>query len=199
MKNILCLCALLALLVTTSACSRTAPTAFYQITPIAQAKPIEHPATPQQRIGLLPVSVAAYLDRSQIITRTDPNTVVPANFHVWAEPLRENLRAVLLDNLSNLRPADTIFLCPDSKQDNYTKQVTVRVTRCEGAPNDQAVLAASWEVYSVTQRQVVATQSVTLHAPVQGASHTELAAALSRLTGELSQAIAKSLDETPKP
>ena len=195
MKKTLCHICLFVLLLGCMACSRTPSPSFYLLTSAENVKAAETPRVPNLRIGLLPVQVAGYLDKQQMITRSNANTLNLDDFHLWGEPLKDNMRRVLQENLSRLRPTDAVFYFPDTKQESSTLQIALRLTQCECDSNGQAALSATWEVYSNEKKQVITTRSVSLASRPLNHSHAALAAALSRLTGELSQAVSKSLDE----
>src|SRR5262249_45023810 len=48
-------------------------------------------------IGVGPVIMPSYLDRTQIVTRTAADQLDLANFHRWAEPLQEGIVRVLAE------------------------------------------------------------------------------------------------------
>ena len=53
-------------------------------------------------IGVGPVKLPEYLDRSQIITRISPNALKVAAFDRWAEPLKSSFPRILMENLATL-------------------------------------------------------------------------------------------------
>ncbi len=109
------LATLCALLITLGGCAGTPNSRFYLLEPLTGA-PGPEGTVPLDRaisIGLGPVTLPEYLDRPQIVTRTDRNTVLLAEFDRWAEPLSGNVSRTLAENLTYLlheRPRGTLSL-----------------------------------------------------------------------------------------
>src|ERR671936_2230343 len=59
-------------------------------------------------IGVGPVIVPGYLDRSQIVTRTATDQVELSTFHRWAEPLPEGIARILAEEISARVPTERI-------------------------------------------------------------------------------------------
>ena len=92
---------LLAVLMLT-ACSTTPPTHFY----VLEALPHTARANSQAlAIGIGPITLPALLDRKQMVTRLHDNRVQLAEFHQWAEPLKDTLPRVIVKNLAELQPS----------------------------------------------------------------------------------------------
>ena len=90
-------------------------------------------------IGVGPIRMPLYLDRSDIVTRGSQNQIEIAQFAQWAGPLQENFSRVLAENLSVLLATDKVGVFPFARREALDYNVTVYVTRFDGTPGDQAL------------------------------------------------------------
>jgi uncharacterized lipoprotein YmbA len=75
------------------------PTEFFVLSPLA----VSHPApahSGELLVGVGPITIPEYLDRTNIVRRFAPNRVAISEFEWWAEPLDTSLLRVVGDNLS---------------------------------------------------------------------------------------------------
>ena len=92
-----------------AACAATRPTAFYTLS--SDATPKQPRSTKGMVIGLGPVSLPAYLDRPDIVTREGMNEMRLAEFNRWAEPLEPLLARIMAQDLYALLDAQAYRLC----------------------------------------------------------------------------------------
>src|SRR5674476_715552 len=87
---------------------------FYSLSPMQEDQVISKRKSPAQNavIGIGPVKLADYLDQSMIVTRTNDNQAVKAEFDRWVGSLKDNLINVLADNLGVLLSTERIYLFP---------------------------------------------------------------------------------------
>ena len=97
-------------------------------------------------IGVGPIRMPLYLDRSDIVTRGSLNQVEIADFAQWAGPLTENFSRVLAENLSLLLATDRVGIFPFVRRSAVDYYVSVYVTRFDGLPGDHAHLRARWSI-----------------------------------------------------
>ena len=87
-----------------SACATTPATRFHTLN--AEATKITRENTDKPVIiGIAPVEVAPYLERSQIITRAGQTRLKLAEYDRWAEPNESTITSVPAANLSRLQPS----------------------------------------------------------------------------------------------
>ena len=91
-------------------CGTSQPSHFYLLRALSPASASDLSETKQSSlsIGLGPVTFPEYLNRPQIVTKAGAHEVELAEFHKWAEPLKENVVNVLQENLSGLLSTDRI-------------------------------------------------------------------------------------------
>ncbi len=140
-----------AFLVVLGGCAGTSPPSnFYVLSslPESAAGKQSDPDESRIAIGIGPVKLPEYLDRSQIITRISPNELRVAAFDRWAEPLKSSFSRILMENLATLLNTDQVALYPWRKSIPVEYQVVVNVVRFDASPGGNAVLIARWNLVS---------------------------------------------------
>ena len=88
------------------------PSRFFTLSPRLAAKDTggSSEQTARLSVGIGPVSVPAYLDRQELVTRIGQNQLRLSERDRWAEPLSENIARVVSQNISALLRADRIAM-----------------------------------------------------------------------------------------
>lgn len=190
--------ALFALLISLAGCvgGKSAPARFYLLAPLAPSpsQPGIDRASDPVTIGIGPVEVAAYLDRSQIVTRRGQTMLDLAEFDRWAEPLKSSIPRVMLENLSMLLAGQRLTLVPEDEHTRLDGQLVVRITRFDGVLDRRADLGARWILFDRDHRKIIEWENTVLQEPVTGAGYQALVEAQSRALAELCRKIAESID-----
>ena len=186
---------LCVLLVSLGGCAGTPPSKFYMLEPISHgpAPPGTVALDQAVSIGLGPVTLPDYLDRSQIVTRTDQNTVQLAEFDRWAEPLSSNISRTLAENLVLLLQNDSIVQYPWPGSIDVTYQVVVDVYRFDGILGEKALLEVQWSILGKKGKRALQLKRSTFVEPASGTTFGALVAAQSRTLENLSREIALAL------
>lgn len=169
---------------------RSQPADFY----LLSSQPLPRLTARDGLIGVLPVRVPDYLDRPQIVTRTGANTLDLNEFHRWAEPLRMNITAILIQNLSHLLQTDGIINTGQNFGLPLRFQVGVEVRRFDGELGGEVILSGRWSVFSDDGKQTVVGRGFSFHEQTQSETYEAYVAALSRTIAELGRAIAEELE-----
>ena len=189
------LTALCALLLTLSGCASTPNSNFYLLESLSGSRapegevPLDQPIP----IGLGPVTLPDYLDRPQIVTRTNQNTVLLAEFDRWAEPLSSNVSRTMAENLIYLLHNDNVVPYPWPGSIEVTYQVVVDVYRFDGIQGEKVWLDVQWSVRDKKGKNVLMLKRSTFVEPANGPSFGALVAAQSRALENLSREIASAL------
>lgn len=189
-----------------AACTPAEPARFYALTPIAEAVP---PAETELVIGVLPINLAAYLDRSGIVVRTSPNELAISAQHNWIEPLDTQARRVVARNLAELLGTDRVFVLPEQRLLPLDYAVEIAIERFEivggqESPDDassalamgpeEAVLEARWTLFAGEDRRVLRTAFERLTVPIEPpVGFEQRVAALSDAMGRLTRAVATEI------
>jgi uncharacterized lipoprotein YmbA len=173
----------------------TAPTRFYVLAPV------DGPAVSGDRamsVGVGPVGLAGYLDRSQIVTRPAADKIDLGEFDQWGEPLRDAISRVLAEDLSRQLPAAKVSVFPWRGLDAVRYQAIVNVTRFDGPAAGDTVLEARWRVIDAASGKEVAAKTTRLTEPAGGPGYTMAVSAMSRALEALSREIAQTLVGLPQ-
>lgn len=148
---------------------------------------------PAVSVGLGPVTFPDYLDRPQIVTRTQQNLVQLAEFDRWAGPLASNVSRIMAEDLTFLLRTDNVVQYPWPASFDVTYQVLIDCYRFDGVLGDKALLEVQWSIVGKKGRKVLLLKRSTIAEPTGGASYEALVAAQSRALGKLSREMALAL------
>jgi uncharacterized lipoprotein YmbA len=146
-------------------------------------------------IGVGPVSVPAYLKRSEILILVRDTQIEPSQWDRWGEPLDKNIPRVLSENLSEAFDNNHIIRFPWYAQEAPDYQVELEIVRFDITAERKIVLTANWTVSEVTghKRSWTRRTEKTLQSP----SHdmADVTATMSSALGLLSEDIEQLLCE----
>jgi uncharacterized lipoprotein YmbA len=183
-----------------SACATSPPSEFYVLTPLPAA---DSPSATEGRrnhpaLGVGPVKLPAYLDRSEIVTRTGSNSLKLANFHRWGEPVTDNFTRVLAMDLGLLVNTNQVSLAPWPRYVPVDYQVVVEADRFDVGTDDKAVLVARWLILGGGEEgNVLRSGSTVITEPAASGDYTDITAAMSHAVAELARQIAVDLNRLP--
>jgi uncharacterized protein len=186
---------LAAIIIAVTACTSAPPTTFYVLeSQISAPAPIADLAK-KTVIGVGPVTIPALLERKQIITRSDLNTVNIAEFHQWAAPLRDNITQVLTQNLAGLQSHHVIRAYPWSAYGPVNYRVNIDIDRFDTQPGQSVHLDARWAIMDEKTHSIVTNQQTHIKKPLADSSYPTAVKALSGALNEFSQALSLVLDQ----
>jgi uncharacterized lipoprotein YmbA len=142
-------------------------------------------------IGVGPVTVAEYLDRSNLIFQTGGQRLEVAETHHWAGDLRKSIASVMASNLGRELRTGNVRTYPWDRDDELRYQVVIDVRQFHGTADGGAMLEASWRVYLLPSSKLVTSRSTTLREPMLQDGFEALAAAESRLLTRLAEEIGR--------
>ena len=137
-------CLLVSLLLT--ACGSSPPVRYFTL---SSTVPVgEHDADDAVVLGLGPMRMAPYLDRSQIVIRGSGAEIEIDEFVRWAEPLSTAFLRVVSADVDNAVNGVTVIAFP--WESAVWSQVDYRllgeVTRFDGDPSGRVVLETQWGI-----------------------------------------------------
>jgi len=141
-----------------------------------------------------PVSLPAYLDRPQIVTRTAPNSVVQADLDQWGGSLNDNIVRVLASNLSNFLMTDRVSLYPSQDGAAADFQVILNIEKFEEQPDGHTVLDTFWSLADPLSGKVLVTRRSSYQA-ADGSLQTGHSAATRRPYDSVAAAMSRNLDD----
>ncbi len=187
-------------LLAASGCSSKS-TKFYVLTALAK------PETSLSRfpdgdlsIGIGPVVLPDYVNRPQIVTKSNVNQLVLNDHHHRAESLNYNVSRVLSNNFSTLLGTEHISNYPWNRYTRIDYQVAIDVTRFESVLGEEAILEARWVISTDRGKNELARKRSRITRAANGDQHggdpySALVFAESQALAELSREIADTIDD----
>ncbi|MDD2767768.1 MAG: PqiC family protein [Methylococcus sp.] len=190
MRSILLASSLSALLL--SGCGTSPDTRFYVLS--AAQEPLRQVAGREREIalGVGPVELPEYLDRPQIVTRTDQNELQLGEFDKWAESLKDSVSQVLAENLAAYLPSRKVVVYPWKRSTQVDYQLVVKVIRFEGS-GGESVLSVRWSVSSGDGKTELLVRESRYTEPAVGTDYHATVAAMSRALGRFSRDAAEAV------
>jgi len=146
-------------------------------------------------IGVGPIQFAGYMDRTQIVTRTEATEINLAETHRWAEPLHNNFGRILAENLSILMATDKISLHPSRNWSEIDYQVLVNVWQLDASKQGTVTLVANWSIRGNGGSELLTMKKSTFRTNVEStASYNDIVRALSKTVELLSREIATAIE-----
>jgi len=184
------LCSLIA------ACQHSPKKNYYYLTPQANAEKSDaqnNSGSVLQLIGIGPVEVADYLNRSQIIDNQTDNTLNMSENAYWAESLDKSIARVVAQNLTQLNNSRSFVNFPwrNDSRPHYSLRLRVdNLARTGG----NATINATWELANIETKKVVVRRIFAHSVPV-AAGTKALAQSYSQLLGDLSKEMDDALSK----
>ena len=144
-------------------------------------------------IGIRPLKFPGYLDRQEIVIRSDQNRLEISENDRWAEPLEENFARVLSQDLAALLRADRIIAFPWPSNLKPKYQIEIEVLRFEANSARDAGLLARWGVIDGGTGKPLSFKESRLTRAAKEKSTDAMAAALSETVGDLSREMADAI------
>ncbi|MBF0230236.1 MAG: membrane integrity-associated transporter subunit PqiC [Desulfamplus sp.] len=191
---------LISTLIFLSGCITSQPSKFYILTPTKYSSD-QSSSFKNIKLGLGPISIAKYLDRSQLVVRLTQNQIRLEDFHQWAGSPRDDIPAIILENISNILKVDTIYKYPWRSNADIDYQVVVEIIQLDGRPDTSVRVVARWEILNADNLRTIKVGRADFTEPVSetltesfsGNMFDSFVATQSRAIGKLSTMIAKSL------
>ena len=144
-------------------------------------------------IGVGPVSVAEYIDRSNLVLAESPNQLSVAEDHRWAGDLSAAIARVTAANLGRRMHTGNVHTYPWKGDDGLRYQIAIDVSQLHGAADGYAVIEASWRAYSLPDRKLKVSRNFVDREALEKDGYQALVAAQSRLLSRLATDIASGL------
>ena len=178
-------------------CGTTPPSRFYLLEsmPANEAMQASSDRKNDTHIGIGPVQFAEYLDRTQIVTRTEGTEVSLSDTHRWAEPLRNNFARILAQNLSILMATDNVSLYPSRNWSEIDYQILVNVWQLDASKQGDVTLVANWSIRGKGGHDLFTMKESIFSTNVEStATYDDIVRALSKNVELLSREIAETVE-----
>ncbi|MGZ8142892.1 MAG: PqiC family protein [Methylosarcina sp.] len=182
---------------TVVACASTPPIHFHVLEPLPAPVKTFNRHEPKRIIGVGPVTLAALLERKQLVTRTADNLVQLSEQHQWAAPLRENITQTLTENLGTLLAGDLVKAYPWSAYGEVDYRLLVDIGRFDTTPGQSVNLEANWALMAEKNHTILRHGQVKISRPLADISHAASVKALSDSLNEFSRQLAVAVESVP--
>ena len=169
----------------------TPPSRFFVLT-APRLEPLPQQVAAGQVLLLPTVSMPAYLDRPQLVTRSGAELHI-APFERWGEPLAQGITRVLAEVLQESLPPLVVTAGDNAVTGAAPLVLYIALERAEGdAQARQVVLQARWRLESSAGR-IVARGTTALNEPWQGTGADALVAAYDKVLGRFGRELAETV------
>ncbi len=182
----------------TAGCGRSKPSHFYTLrevlpeaTAVADAK---NGAIGEEIVlGVGPVSVPGYMDRTKIVKRINTAEVGLSEYYRWAEPTLDKIEYILQENLAKLCVLAEVRKYTFRTSSSLTHYVRVDITEFIAETDDNVVLNARYTIFPIDEKEKPVRKTVSLKKGVKSGDYNDIVFAMSSLLGELSVDIGESV------
>jgi uncharacterized lipoprotein YmbA len=171
------------------------PSKFYLLRSMEKPQKSLPPAGNKDSVSVLigPISLPAYLDRTQMVTVAGKHELVLEEFNRWGEPLKDSFYRVLSEDLSLLLGSAEIYADDRSGSVSTDFQVVIDVTRFDSVPGGDAVLTAFWTVSGEDGSAPCITHKSVFRAPVSATGFPGVVDAQNQTLNAFSREIASAI------
>jgi uncharacterized lipoprotein YmbA len=144
-------------------------------------------------IGVGPVILAEYVDRTNLVVQTSDNKIDVAVDHLWAGDLDNSISRVISINLGRKLETGNIRSYPWQRDSEIDYQVAMDISEFVAGNDGFAHLQATWRIYKLPSRRMVRSNTFVGKEPISSGDFEAMVAAQSRLLGKLSEEIAQGI------
>lgn len=164
---------------------------FYRLS-AEPAAAVAHDRATSVNLGVGPITLPSYIDRSAIVYQSGPNEFqVPPNVS-WTGSLRDNIAAVLAQDLQQQLGARDVATYPWPAGRAPARSVALDIRQFHGISGEGALLDTAWRIVN-RDGLTIAHGSAVFHHPINGDGYAALVAAESQLLAQCAAAIAPAL------
>lgn len=144
-------------------------------------------------IGVGPVTLAEYIDRTNLVIAENPNQLAIAEDHRWAGDLSASIARVTAANLGRRMKTGNVRTYPWQGDEGIRYQITLDIRQLHAGNDGFAVIEAGWRAYALPERKIVASRTFVDREPLTTDGYPALVAAQSRLLSRLAADIATGI------
>lgn len=174
--------------------SFTPPVTYYTLNPIAEpSAAAETDGNTALTIGIRPVELPGYINRTQMVRRTGPNQLEVSSLHRWADYPDRLVQQMLGKNLQTLMPDARVVNGPWPMGLKPDIVVSFKFLELIGTADKKVLLSVAWQIAGFDASSIVKSYRLNLTEPMTGSSFNELAAAHSRVLATICRKVVESM------
>ena len=174
------------------ACSSSPPVRYYSLDPIDTQ--FQQDPDDAVMLGLGPIRMPDYLNRSQIVWRGESSEVMVDEFSHWSEPLATSLLRVVSADVDNLLQGVVVVVFPYGPfvRDQVDYRLIGDVHRFETDPSGRVTLEVQWGIADRDGSTIVPVRRNRYQAQAESAGNLDsVVAAMNNAVAQFSRDIAK--------
>ena len=140
-----------------------------------------------------PITLPAYLDRTQVVTLAGKHELLVEEFNRWGESLQKTFYRVLLEDLSLLLNTAEVYAYDTSGSISTDFQIVIDVTRFDSVVGGNAYLTAFWTVSGKDKTTPSITRKSVFRAPVSATGFPGVVDAQNQILTAFSREIASAI------
>lgn len=173
-----------------TACASSPPVQFFTLNPTATLSTVAPRA--DTTLQVVAVHIPALLDRQEMVRKTSANTIRISDRHRWAAPLDRMVQRVLTQDLAQRLPVGAV-IPPDQPAPPGTARIVIDILQFETDASGTVVFGGSWSLLRQAEDDTIQNAPLHLHAMASATDYAAQAQAMSRIIGQIADAIAARL------
>ncbi len=145
------------------------------------------------RIGVGPLLIPDYIDRSEIVFQSSPNKFEIPPGHLWAGSLRNTMLSVIGTNLSRQLNSTQVRTYPWEPGASLDYSIAIDVQQFHAQTGGDAILEATWRLYDESSRRIVSQRHTNLKRPLEADGYEAVVVAQSKLLSDLASEIGNAI------
>ena len=187
--------AAILLMLFASACSiggKSNPSHFYVLD--SQIENINNKKLSDLRMGVGPITIPGYIDRPQIVTKTESAELQLAEFDRWAEPMEEMFTRTLAQNINAISGSHLIHSYPWPSNIEFDYRISAKVIKFENNANGGALLTVHWQLINTNDQTILKDVHSEFSASAKDTSYSARVAALNDTLAQFAKEIVDHID-----
>ena len=172
---------------------KSSPSHFYMLGP--QIENTNNQNMKEISMGVGPITIPGYIDRPQIVTKTETAELHLSEFDRWAEPMASMFTRTLAHNIKMLTGSHQIHSHPWPPHSEFEYQITANVMNFENNEKGDALLIVHWKLINKNEVADIQTTLSEYHASANNMGYHARVAALNDVLAQFSQEIVNHLSQ----
>lgn len=141
--------------------------------------------TKTNTINILPVSLPAYMNQSNMVLKLSDHQIRLSNYHFWAEDIRKSIQRVLISDLNQMS-SDTTF----TQACNKCTRLELSINHFYPTQSGEVLLAGNYQIIDETRRLI----EFSFNTDLQKGGFDESVASMRQLLTQLSAHIHEQVE-----
>ncbi len=147
------------------------------------------------QIGVGPIEIPGYIDRPQMVTKSNDVEITLDEYSRWAEPMDEMFPRVLTQNIRILGGSNQIHSFPWTNKLELDFQVTVKIIKFENDSKGDALLITYWQLEEKTKKYLFETYQSEFHAKAASNDYSDRVVALNKTIEQFAHEIVTHISQ----